>query len=151
MNILSRHCRLCHEGISLIRRMHATHPEFLRYACVGVISNAIGYGVYLILTTMLEPKTTVSILYPTAMLIGFLGHKKWSFKHQGTGLSTFCKYLSAHAGGYLINLTMLHVLSTVMGYPHQLVQAAAVFVVAAYLFVMFKYVVFAHNKKIEPP
>jgi uncharacterized membrane protein (GlpM family) len=47
-----------------------------------------------------------------------------------------------HASGYLCNLAILRVFVDRLGYPHQIVQAVAIFVVAAYLFLAFKMFVF---------
>ena len=44
--------------------------------------------------------------------------------------------------GYLLNAFLLHMLHSELNYPHQFVQAAAVFIVAAFLFATMKLCVF---------
>lgn len=52
------------------------------------------------------------------------------------------RYVIAHCIGYLINLSILILMVDKFGYPHQWVQAAAIFIVAGFLFLMFKFFVF---------
>jgi len=47
-----------------------------------------------------------------------------------------------HPIGYLANLALLYVFTDRLGYPHQVVQAAAIFVVAGILFLLFRFFVF---------
>ena len=49
--------------------------------------------------------------------------------------------------GYLMNLAILFVFVDKMGFAHQWVQAVAIFVVAGYLFLAFKFFVFAAPPK----
>jgi putative flippase GtrA len=110
--------------------------QLVRYAVVGMVSNLLGYSVYLLATCAGAPsKTTMSILY-------FIGNRQLTFSHEGDLLGTGVRYVIAHSLGYLLNLTMLVVFVDKFGYPHQLVQGFAIFVVAVFLFVAFKLFVF---------
>ena len=51
--------------------------QVIRYGIVGVVQNAVGYGIYLFFTWLgADPKLVVSIAYPIGILISFLGNKK---------------------------------------------------------------------------
>ncbi len=65
-------------------------------------------------------------------------------------LSSGGRYVVAHVMGYLINFMLLMIFVDHIGYPHQWVQAAAIFVVAIFLFVTFKFIVFAETGTTEP-
>ena len=120
-----------------------TLRQILRYGIIGVAQNALAYGVYLVLTWLgLDPKLVVGVTYPLAMLISFLGNRKYTFAHKGSVSRAGLRFLLAHAASYGINLGMLYVLVDRMRYPHQLVQLAAIFVCAAFLFVTLKFFVF---------
>lgn len=126
-------------------------PTFIRYAMVGLVSNACGYGVYLLVTWLgVRPILAMSLLYFVGAMIGFLGNRSWAFSHRGNALPSLLRYWVAHAIGYALNFSMLYVLADCLGYPHQLVQAVAVFVVAGFLFVMFRLFVFPQGKTILP-
>lgn len=120
--------------------------QLIRYGIVGLSQNAVGYGLYLLLTWWgLDPKLVVGICYPLAMLVSFLGNRKYTFDHQGGMAAAGVRYILAHAGGYAINLGLLYVCVDIYGMPHQLVQLAAIFLVAAFLFITFKLYVFRNT------
>lgn len=84
----------------------------------------------------------MTVLYLVAAGLGFLGNRQWAFTHQGNPLTSAMRYALAHLAGYGINLSLLLVFVDRLAYPHQWVQAAAVPVVAVFLFVSFRYFVF---------
>ncbi|MGC7405613.1 GtrA family protein [Pandoraea pneumonica] len=117
----------------------------LRYAIVGIACNAIGYTAYLVLTWLGVPfKLAMSVLYVLGICISFLGNRNWAFEHRGNVAGTALRFGLAHAAGYLLNLALLTLFVDRLGYPHQWVQAAAIFVVGGFLFVVFKCFVFRH-------
>ena len=121
--------------------------QLLRYGLVGVAVNLTGYLVYLLITYLgLTPKITMTFLYFVGATAGFWGNRKLAFKHQGSLFGSGMRYIVAHGLGYLINLALLMMFVDRLGYAHQWVQAFAIFVVAAYLFVAFKFFVFAVDK-----
>ncbi len=120
--------------------------QLFRYGIVGVVINALGYGIYLLITSMgMSPKMCVSILYPVGVSIGFLGHGKWTFGAGSAKLNSFPKFILVHLLGYITNLLLLFYFVDVVGYPHQFVQLGAILVVALQLFVAFKLFVFTDN------
>lgn len=131
------------EGIS--QRIRALPiKQLIRFGIVGVISNMVGYVIYLLITYAgVEPKLTVSVLYPIGALLNFVGNKKWTFGSSGSSLKTGFRHVLVFALGYVLNIVMLLVFVDQMGFAHQLVQLAAVFVVALYIFVAMKFFVFA--------
>jgi putative flippase GtrA len=127
----------------MMHRALSKSAQFLRYAFVGIASNAIGYFVYLFFTGFgTGPKVTMTGLYCIGAGLGFIGHRQITFRHKGSIPRSIVIYLFAHLIGYGINFSMLYFLSDKLLYPHQWVQAFAVVVVAIYLFLSFKYLVF---------
>lgn len=139
---------------SLLRRLPAARSlrQLIRYGIVGVAQNAVGYGIYLFFTWLgVDPKLVVGVSYPIAMLVSFLGNKKYTFAHKGGTVGAGGRFLAAHACSYGINLAMLYICVDRLGYPHQLVQLAAIFVCAAFLFLALKFYVFAARPAPESP
>lgn len=121
-----------------------TASAFLRFALVGVASNLGGYAAYLLVTWLgVAPKLAMSILYGIGAAIGYLGNRRWSFRHRGSIAASLPRYGLAHLLGYGINYLMLAWFADRLGHPHQLVQAAAIIVVAVFLFLAFRFFVFA--------
>lgn len=123
--------------------MKKTTFQFLRYGVVGLVSNVIGFVLYLVLTNVgMEPKLAMSLLYIVGALQTFVFNKKWTFSHEGQLSATFVRYISVYLGGYVINLGILFLLVDRLGYPHQCVQGVMILVLAVFLFVMQKLWVF---------
>ncbi len=121
-----------------------SYGQLFRYTLVGIVSNLGGYGLYLVITYLGgSPKATMTVLYATGATIGFFGHRSWTFAHKGNALLASIRYCTAHLCGYLLDLAILIVFVDWAGFPHQLVQLAAVFAVAGFLFLAFKYFVFS--------
>lgn len=130
---------------SLTSRMKSRVPfvQLLNYALVGLLSNGCGYAVYLLLTAIgCTPKLTMTALYLIGALISFIGNRRLTFSYEGKLLGSGIRFLLVQLGGYAINFCLLSVFVEQMGYAHQWVQAAAIVLVAIYLFVTLKYFVF---------
>jgi putative flippase GtrA len=84
----------------------------------------------------------MTLLYGVGATIGFIGNRRLTFSHTGNVLGSGFRYILAHLTGYFLNLAILLVFVGHLGYPHQLIQAIAIFVVAGYLFIVFKFFVF---------
>lgn len=120
--------------------------QLWRYGLVGVGINATLYICYLLLVFMgVEPKVAMSIVYVIGLGIGFYGHKKLTFSHTESSRRALVRYLIAHVGGYAINFFLLIALVDYMKLSHVFVQGFSVFIVAAYLFIVFKYWVFSEK------
>ncbi len=122
-------------------------PQLFRYGLIGVVTNLALYFFYLLITYLgVEPKMAMTISYIFGMFVGFVGHRKWTFAHQGALLGSGARFLIAHLFGYLTNFLILLIFVDRLGYPHRWVQAAAIVVVAAFLFITFRYFVFPNTK-----
>lgn len=121
-----------------------TYIQLARYAIVGLLSNALGYLLYLAITALgMEPKLAMTLLYIIGTLQTFFFNRKWSFSHNGAFQGPFFRYVLAYAFGYLLNLAVLLILVNWAHWPHQIVQGVMIFILAAMLFLLQKYWVFA--------
>lgn len=117
--------------------------QLIRYGLVGVVSNTAIYVVYLLITYLgVDPKTSMTLVYVIGASIGFIGNRKWTFAHHGDSTHAALRYVLAHLFGYLLNFLILFTFVDRLGYAHQWVQAAAIIIVAGFLFIVFKYFVF---------
>ncbi len=132
-------------NFSFIRPDRNSVKQLFRYALVGTTINIAGYLVYLMITFLgVTPKITETFLYIFGASAGFWGNRKLAFMHQGSLLGSGVRYIIAHSLGYFMNLVILILFVDILGYAHQWVQAFAVFIVAGYLFLAFKYFVFSN-------
>lgn len=117
--------------------------QLVSFAAVGISSNLLGYGAYLILAeSFIGPKLAVVILYPIGVIVSFIGNKRFTFQHKGQVISKGARYFTVYAFGYFLNLFLIIWLVEILGYPHQIVQAIAVFLVALISFIMLRLFVF---------
>lgn len=122
--------------------------QLIRYGLVGLASNGAMYFIYLLITYLgMEAKTAMTLVYIVGAFIGFAGNRKWTFAHRGAYSSAALRYVLAHLCGYLLNFMILYIFVDRLGYAHQWVQAAAIIIVAGFLFIIFKYFVF--NERIS--
>lgn len=123
--------------------MRRTLGQLIRYGAVGLLSNAIGFLLYLSITAAgMEPKLAMTLLYAVGVAQTFFFNKRWSFGHNGTYGSAFVRYCVSYALGYFINLAALFVFVDKLGHPHQIVQGVLVISLAVMLFLLQKFWVF---------
>lgn len=133
---------------ALVIKIRELITQLFRYALVGLLSNVTGYLVYLALTYLGgTPKVTMTLLYGVGAAVGFFGNRSLTFEYQGSIKGAGARYVIAHCFGYFINLSILIIFVDKMGYAHQWVQAIAIFIVAAFLFMVFKVFVFPVSRE----
>lgn len=126
----------------------AAKQQLVRYVLVGLISNAILYGMYIELTSLgMGPKFAMSLLYGVGVAQTFVFNKQWSFRFNGAAAPALMRYATAYALGYGFNLAALILLVDRIGLSHQWVQGVMVFVIAIVFFLAQRYWVFAQAKK----
>ena len=141
----------CHASNDFLTEKYRTpFSQLFRYALVGIVSNLAGYMVYLLATHLgATPKITMTVLYGVGVAIGYSGNRNFTFAHHGSLLDSGIRYLIAHLIGYLINFFILIYFVDSLGFPHQLVQAAAIFIVAGFIFIASKFFVFSNSNSLN--
>ena len=130
-------------NLPMAGKSQGSWAQIISYASVGIVSNLAGYLVYLLVTYLgVAPKLTMTLLYGIGATVGYVGNRNLTFAHKGSVLGSSVRYFGAHCLGYLINLSFLIIFVDEFSYPHQWVQAIAIFVVAGFLFIAFKFFVF---------
>lgn len=124
--------------------MKKTLIQAARFGVVGVVSNAVGFCLYLIFTWFgVGHKLAMSILFCLGTAQTFVFNKQWSFQYRHRDRTVMLRYLATYCLGYLINLAALFVLVDYARFPHAQVQGAMILVIAAMMFLLQKYWVFA--------
>ena len=127
----------------ILRINRKLNVQLFRYAVVGIVSNIFGYLLYFFLTSAgYDPKFTMTALYGAAAIIGFLCNKQLTFSFKGSVLESGIRYGITHLFGYLLNLLIMVIFVDIYKYPHTIIQGIAIFIVAGFLFLCFKFFVF---------
>lgn len=125
-----------------------TFRQLFSYALIGVLTNVLGYAIYLFLTHLWgAPKITMTALYVVGASVGFFANRRYTFRHDGSIGVAGVRYLLLQTAGYLLNLAVLLVFVDWLGVAHQIIQAIAIIVVAIFLFVMSRVFVFSQSSK----
>lgn len=123
--------------------MKVTIGQLTRYGVVGVVSNTLGYLLYLAITKLgMEHKLAMTLLYVMGMMQTFIFNKLWSFRHNSKNGSVLVRYCIAYGLCYSINLLALTIFVDRLGYCHQIIQGMLILILAAILFLLQKLWVF---------
>jgi putative flippase GtrA len=84
----------------------------------------------------------MTVLYGAGVIIGFFSNKKFTFSYKGSFMGSGLRYGITHLFGYLLNLLIMLIFVDIYKYSHTIVQGIAIFIVAGFLFLCFKFIVF---------
>lgn len=124
-------------------RFPAVSGQLVRYGFIGAALNIGGYLFYLWLTfNGFDPKAAATIAFIVGVVVGFLCHRRFTFRHAGDVRQPVVRYLSAYLMGYAANMLGLYALVDVLHYPHEIVQAGLIVAIAIGLFIAQKFWIF---------
>ena len=128
---------------SSVADLRSIAHQLTRYGLAGILLNGLGYLLYLALASAFgSPKLAVTVGYPIGVMFGYLMHGRFSFDYSGTHVAGLARYAVTQIAGFSLNLTVLWVGVDILGVRHQLVQLAAILIVAIQLFLMLKFWVY---------
>ena len=117
--------------------------QFSRYVTIGVVTNLLLYGAYLLLTAMgADPKAAMTVTYVTGVALSFHLNRRWTFESGLPYMQTLRRFVALYASGYALNYAGLALFADRLGLPHQLVQIAIMGGLVVYFFSMFRVWVF---------
>ncbi|MGC1182738.1 GtrA family protein [Legionella sp.] len=127
------------------RKNTSTQIQLLYYGIIGLLTNALGYFLFVLLTYVgVGAKISVTCLYLLCALLSFLSNWRITFNQFGAFLVTGVRFIAAHLVGYLINFIILLVFVDGLNYPAYKIEAFAIIMVAGYMFIAFKFFVFSN-------
>lgn len=125
-----------------------TFSQFLYYAIVGVITNAIGYSLFLVMTYFgVDTKLAASVLYLFCATLSFFGNKRYTFNKMGGSLAAFY-FMITYSLGYLINMALLIYFVDHLKFPYYEIEAIAIIIVSAFIFMTSKLFIFRDARKL---
>ena len=122
--------------------------QFVTYVLLGVFTNVLFYLLYLLITWYgVEAKIAMTIVSVVGNLQSYYLNKNITFKYGGKGNVVFGRYLVVYAINYGLNLLFLVIFVDILHYPHQIVQAISLIVLALLVFVLQRAWVFPSKEK----
>jgi putative flippase GtrA len=117
--------------------------RILRFGVVGVVNNAVGYGLFVALSLVGTGHVeAMTASYLVGVGISFWGNRSWTFGHRGATGPAISRFLVANAVGYGVNFVVLNALVAGVGVPQIPAQLAATALVAACTFTLMRAWVF---------
>ena len=117
--------------------------KIFRFIVVGIITNLIGYVIFLLVVAAGVPvKTTVTALYGVGVLLGFFGNRRFTFSDTQKWWYSLLMYCIVSLGGFGINYALIVVFVDNWHIYYAYVEFVAIGVVAVYMFIMNRFFVF---------
>ena len=115
-----------------------------RFILVGIISNGLCYGFFLILlwSGLAGYLRAMTAAYCLGVILSFLFNKVFTFEHQGRFMPALVRFIALYLSGYLINLWLLWFLVDALGWPAAVAQLLVIVMLAVYFFFMQRLIVF---------
>lgn len=127
----------------LRRPRPAALARAFRFVVVGLVNNAVGYGLFVVQSLAGVGHTeAMTVSYAVGMAVSFWGNRAWTFGHEGPLWPTILRFLGANAVGYTVNYGLLNGLVEGCGWPQIPAQLAATAVVAVCTFTLMRLWVF---------
>ena len=124
--------------------MAVWHAQAVRFLLVGLASNIFLFVLYLALTEFgVGHIGSMTGLYFLGVMQTFVLNKRITFTHSGAAQRSFQRYLAIYFVCYVLNLGAMVLFVDLLGFRHQIVQGVAILVIAAILFLLQKFWVFA--------
>jgi putative flippase GtrA len=115
----------------------------MRYAITGLVANAVLYAIYLLLRhSGTGTKAAMTLVYCAGGLATFVFNRRWAFGHDGAVSPALLRYAVTYVLVYFFNMAALAFFVDRVGYPHQAVVLALIFVSAGITFLLHKFWVF---------
>lgn len=120
----------------------------LKFIFAGVVNTAIGYGVFLLLVTLLDmnPSYANAIGYGIALIVAFILNKTFVFNQSTTDRSTIPKFIVAFGIAFGINQLVLISGYRLAGLDPKIAQVFAMVSYTVVFYILNKKFVFSENK-----
>lgn len=117
------------------------YPEMSRFLIAGVVSNGLGYLLFLFALYVLGMghKTAFTILFAIGMATNFLINRNWTFGSRGSISLGMLKYIIVYISGYGFNILILAIFVDYLDYSPAWVQLVSFGFLAAYYFLTNKF------------
>lgn len=89
--------------------------RFLKYASVGVVTNATAYCVFLaIIWSGGHPVYASAFSYIFALLMSYIANRKWTFKSKASQVDDIIRFSIAYGVGFIYATTLMYFIHQLM-------------------------------------
>lgn len=118
--------------------------QLLRFVTVGLLNTSVGLSIIFALTYLgLHPLAANFLGYLAGLTLSFFVNRSWTFGYEGGILSPSIKFLLGYVFCYLINLAVLYLFYSELGFNIYVSQGIAVISYSVAFFLICRLFVFS--------
>ncbi len=123
-----------------------TFGQLLRYGFSGLVINGLLYGLYLGLTWGgMQPWLAATLSFAAGIPLSYTTHRRYTFQNADSSSRRKFGFTGVYISGYFLQIGGLYLLFNIGGIPHQLAQLTMMVLVALWLFLVQKLLIFRQS------
>tara|TARA_B100000575_G_C22934249_1_gene541206 strand:- start:416 stop:793 length:378 start_codon:yes stop_codon:yes gene_type:complete len=122
----------------------ATVHQILKYSSVGMLTNSIGYILYIVFSNIIDINPPVAAIVSGFLVIGisYLLNTRFTFKSENKGLVEAISYILLYLSAILLHSFMIFIFSNILGFAHEIVAGISLIAISCALFLIQKFYFF---------
>lgn len=122
----------------------ATVHQILKYSSVGILTNSIGYILYIVFSNIININPPVAAIVSGFLVIGisYLLNTRYTFKSENKGLVEAISYILLYLNAILLHSFMIFIFSNILGFAHEIVAGISLIAISCILFLIQKFYFF---------
>ena len=118
--------------------------QIIRYSSVGIITNAMGYILYIGVANIIGLNPPIAAIFSGFMVIGvsYYLNKHFSFKHNSKGSNLAIKYYVLYISAILVHSFAIFLFSNILGFAHEFIAGISLIIISCSLFIIQKNILF---------
>lgn len=109
--------------------------QFLRFLAVGMLNTGVGLAcIYGAMALGVDYRWANALGYALGCLVGFVGNRSWTFRHEGPWRSSLARWLLVVAAAYAVNLSAVVALHEALGIDAYVAQLGGIVLYTAAAF-----------------
>lgn len=118
--------------------------QIIRYSSVGIITNFIGYAMYLGIANIIGVTPPIAAIASGFLVIGisYYLNRRFSFEHEGKGMNLAVRYYILYLSSIFLHSLVIFVFSNLLGFPHEIIAGISLVIISFALFIIQKNILF---------
>ena len=122
----------------------ATVNQIIKYSSVGMLTNIIGYILYIVMSNFIGLNPPVAAILSGFMVIGisYLLNARFTFKSKNKGLISAANYFLLYICAILLHSLIIFIFSGILDFAHEIIAAISLIIISCSLFLIQKFYLF---------
>ena len=122
----------------------AAFNQLIKYSSVGILTNAIGYILYIFISNFIGLNPPIAAILSGFAVIGLSYHlnSNFTFKSKNKGLESVMSYFMLYLSAIFLHSFMIFIFSNILGFAHEIIAAISLLAISLSLFLIQKFYFF---------